>query len=82
MKFLATTGAENVTEKFDNVIMYGFIANILYILSKIFQMSYQSHDGRIKQENSGFLVCADVMILLIGFIQFGTVVAYRFSHTG
>ena len=42
MNFLKTKGAENVTDKFDNVIFYGFLANALYIFSKIWLMGYQS----------------------------------------
>ena len=32
MTFLQRKGAENVTNKFNNVILYGFISNMLYVL--------------------------------------------------
>ena len=32
MNFLAKKGSENVTSKFDSVILYGFISNTLFVL--------------------------------------------------
>ena len=36
--FLSKPGAEDVTKKFDTVIMYGFISNLLYILFNIYKL--------------------------------------------
>lgn len=32
MNFLGKKGSENVTNKFDNVILFGFISNTLFVL--------------------------------------------------
>lgn len=82
MKFLDSTGAENVTDKFDSVILYGFLANMLYIFTKIYTMGNASYDGRVKTENSPFLVFGDFLVGVLGVVQYGLVVVYRFSHTG
>ena len=82
MKFLDSPGAENVTDKFDSVILYGFLANLLFIFFKIFKMGRENHDGRIKKSHTYAVVCADILISLGCFIQFVMVVIYRFSHTG
>ena len=32
MDFLGRKGSENVTTKFDNVVLYGFLSNMLFVL--------------------------------------------------
>ena len=38
MAFLSEPGSEDVTKKFDNIILYGFISNFLYILFHIYKL--------------------------------------------
>ena len=38
VEFLELPGAENVTEKFDMIIRFGFISNVIYLLFQIFKM--------------------------------------------
>ena len=79
MNFLEQAGAENVTEKFDMIIRFGFISNLIYLLFQIFKMGLTR---RGKHSVDAALVCSEMCIAIVWITQFFLVISYRFSHTG
>ena len=77
--FLAQIGAENVTAKFESVIMWGFISNLVYLLFQIFKMNL-TRRGKHGVDTS--MVFAEVLVAAMWITQFSYVISYRFSHTG
>ena len=45
MAFLARKGTENLTKKFETIIIFGFVSNALYICFQIYKMSYKKKKG-------------------------------------
>ncbi len=47
MAFLKTKGSENVSNKFDSVILYGFFSNFIFIFFQIYKMglNYKKKSG-------------------------------------
>mmetsp|Transcript_16757 Transcript_16757/g.25823 ORF Transcript_16757/g.25823 Transcript_16757/m.25823 type:complete len:89 (+) Transcript_16757:166-432(+) len=81
MDFLGKPGSENVTKKFDKIIMFGFISNLIFILFQLYKTDRQ----RLKKKKEGFscsLVLLEVIVNLTWIVQFGMLIGYRFCHTG
>ena len=79
VNFLAKKGSENVTSKFDSVILFGFISNTLFVLFQIYKMG---QNMRKKDGVSKRLVLGEVVIAGVWITQLFLLVKYRFSHTG
>jgi hypothetical protein len=47
MQFLSRKGSENVSKKFDAVILYGFFSNFIFIFFQIYKMglNYKQKNG-------------------------------------
>ena len=57
--FLHIEGSENVTKKFDFIILFGLISNAIYILFQMYKFSIQNQEGSKKR-----MMCAQVLIFL------------------
>ena len=79
MAFLAVNGNENVTSKFDTIIQYGFISNLIFIMFQIYKMSKAPKE---KKGISFALLCLEGIVAAIWITQFILLIVYRFSHTG
>lgn len=77
--FLDQIGTENVTNRFDTVIMYGFISNLVFLVFQIYKMGLSR---RRKNSMDVPLLCMEVVVGLLWVVQFLMVISYRFSHTG
>ena len=80
---LAMKGAEqsvNVTNKFDTVILYGFISNMIFLLWQVYKMGMSMSDK--SQPLTGSRIFMEICIALVWMIQLILVLSYRFSHTG
>mmetsp|Transcript_2717 Transcript_2717/g.4620 ORF Transcript_2717/g.4620 Transcript_2717/m.4620 type:complete len:102 (+) Transcript_2717:162-467(+) len=80
MHYMKRSGSEDVTAKFDTVIYFGFLSNLLFI----FYQMYKSSITRTKKnkEFSCGSICLEMIVTVIWLVQFGMVIQYRFSHTG
>ena len=78
--FLARKGSENVTNKFDSVILYGFYSNIIFLLWQVYKMGMSMSDKR--QPLTCPKVFMEICIGLVWIVQLFLVLSYRFSHTG
>ena len=54
--FLQRAGSENVTNKFDRVILYGFVSNCIFLLWQVYKM------GKNRSEDTG---CRSPTLLLL-----------------
>ena len=77
--FLEQPGAENVTEKFDMIIRFGLISNMIYLLFNIFKMGLTR---RGKHSIDSALICSEMCIGAVWITQFLMVISFRFSQTG
>ena len=78
--FLAKKGSENVTSKFDSVIMYGFVSNMIFLLWQVYKMGMSMAEKR--QPLTCPKVFMEICIALVWICQLLMVLFYRFSHTG
>ena len=79
MEFLEQTGSENVTKKFEMIMLFGFISNLIYLCFQIIKMNMTR---RGKHSVDVGMVCLEVMVAATWITQFIMLLTYRFSHTG
>ena len=79
VNFLTGKGTENVSSKFDSVILYGFISNMLFVLFQMYKM--QQNMSKKKGANK-YLVLQELIVALVWIAQVYLVISYRYSHTG
>ena len=53
-------GHENVTKKFESIILYGFISHLIFIMFQIYKMSKSNKKGV-----SGWLICLEIIVAII-----------------
>lgn len=78
MEFLDQLGTVNVTDRFDTVIRFGFISNLIFLVYQIYKMGM----NRKRKQMDCTMLCLGVCVTLIWVIQFAMVISFRFSHTG
>lgn len=77
--FLSRKGSVNVTENFDNVILYGFVSNLIFVLFSMFKNDLNFKD---RQRLGCCYVFMEIVVAALWVIQLSMVLAYRFSHSG
>ena len=77
--YLAQPGAEDVSLKFDRVINFGLLSNVIYLLFQIFKMRMAR---RGKHTIDASVVCVEICVAAVWVTQFCMLISYRFAHTG
>ena len=69
-----------MTNKFDRVILYGFVSNCIFLLWQVYKMGMSISDK--KQPLTGGKIFMEICIALVWIAQLIMLMLYRFSHTG
>ena len=76
-KYLEIEGTEDVTRKFDTVIFFGLVSNLIYIWFQLYKESIPEYKRPTKMISYG-----EILVNGIWIAQYTQMIVYRFSHTG
>ena len=77
--FLSFPGSHNVTQKFYNMMMAGFIINIIYVMHVIYYKTLSSFETGVRKTT---LTLNFLIILVASLAHFSLLIYFRFQHTG
>ena len=77
--FLGHPGSSNVTAKFNHLILFGLVANCIYVVYQVFQIIISE---KTKEKYSISLMGLSIVINIMWLTQFTLLLVFRYSHAG